>query len=218
MSPEKLARFKEELEKRIAEMGQRQAMNAPAGFTGEAIAAPLEHTVRIHFLDHLLKALRWKMEAVVEEARVKQDTTLFLDYLGVHLQQRIPILIFEAKAWDKPLVNAISAAYRKDTTDILLAKALNFIRDGQGETPVTAEWTECFRRSVPTFAIFILKAGTSSPRLLFPPANGWLFSRIRETLSSIMVQSIHGLFWFIDRSNLSPGRPTSSDNSLTMPS
>lgn len=142
MSPEKLARFKAELEKRIAEMGQRQAMNAPAGFTGEAIAAPLEHTVRIHFLDHLLKALGWKMEAVVEEARVKQDTTLFLDYLGVHLQQRIPILIFEAKAWDKPLVNAISAAYRKDTTDILLAKALTFVRDGQGETPVTAEWTD----------------------------------------------------------------------------
>ncbi len=75
MSPEKLARFKAELEKRIAEMGQRQAMNAPAGFTGEAIAAPLEHTVLIHFLDHLLKALGWKMEAVVEEARVKQDTT-----------------------------------------------------------------------------------------------------------------------------------------------
>jgi hypothetical protein len=80
MSPEKFARFKEELEKRIAEMGQRQAVNAPAGFTGEAIAAPLEHTVRIQLLDHFLKALGWRMEALIEEARVKQDTTLFLDY------------------------------------------------------------------------------------------------------------------------------------------
>jgi hypothetical protein len=81
------------------------------------------------------------MEAVVEEARVKGDTTLFLDYLGVHLQQRTPILIFEAKAWDKPPVSAISSANRRDAPELLLAKALTFIRDGQGVSPVTAEWT-----------------------------------------------------------------------------
>lgn len=141
MSPEKLSRFKEELEKRVADMDQRQALNAPAGFTGEELDAPLEHTVRIQFLDHLLRALGWKVEAVVEEARVKGDTTLFLDYLGVHVQQRNPILIFEAKAWDKPPVSAISAANRRDSPEILLAKTLTFIRDGQGTSPVIAEWT-----------------------------------------------------------------------------
>ena len=96
----KLARFKAELES-ASPKWSASSHERSRRITGEAIAAPLEHTVRIHFLDHLLKALGWKMEAVVEEARVKQDTTLFLDYLGVHLQQRIPILIFEAKAWDK---------------------------------------------------------------------------------------------------------------------
>ena len=141
MSPEKLSRFKEELEKRVDEMAQRQALNAPAGFVGEELDAPLEHTVRIQFLDHLLRALGWKIEAVVEEARVKGDTTLFLDYLGVHVQQRTPILIFEAKAWDKPPVTAVSAANRRDSPETLLAKALTFIRNGQGASPVTAEWT-----------------------------------------------------------------------------
>ncbi|MBR0840483.1 hypothetical protein JQ607_09820 [Bradyrhizobium liaoningense] len=141
MSPEKLSRFKEELERRVAEMAQRQTLNAPAGFTGEEIDAPLEHTVRIQFLDHLLRALGWKVEAVVEEARVKGDTTLFLDYLGVHVQQRTPILIFEAKAWDKPPISAISSANRRDAPEVLLAKALTFVRDGKGASPVTAEWT-----------------------------------------------------------------------------
>jgi hypothetical protein len=141
MSPKSLADFKEDLEKRVAEMSQRQALNAPAGFTGEELDAPLEHTVRIQFLDNLLRALGWKVEAVVEEARVKGDTTLFLDYLGVHLQQRMPILIFEAKAWDKPPVSAISSANGRDEPEVLLAKALTFIRDGQGVSPVTVEWT-----------------------------------------------------------------------------
>jgi hypothetical protein len=82
------------------------------------------------------------MEAVVEEARVKGDTTLFLDYLGVHLEQRTPILIFEAKAWDKPLVTTSSSAGRRERPEVLIAKTLSFIQEGQqGASPVTAEWT-----------------------------------------------------------------------------
>jgi hypothetical protein len=142
MSPEKLARFKDELAKHIADMAHHQALSAPVGYTGEELDPPLEHTVRIHFLDHLLRALGWKMETVVEEARVKSDTTLFIDYLGVHLQQKIPVLIFEAKAWDKPFVRAVASGAKRAAPDVLLAKALTFIRDGEGERPVTVEWIE----------------------------------------------------------------------------
>ena len=114
-------------------------------------------------------------------------------------------------------MNAISAAYRKDTTDILLAKALPFVRDGQGETPVTAEWTDWLSTLRPTS-----ESSSQSGHLVSKVAissGQWLvIFTDTATLSSIMAQSIHGLFWFIKRSNLSLGRPTSSDNSLTMPS
>jgi hypothetical protein len=104
----------------------------------------LEHNVRERFINRLLTALGWDLDqTVAEEARVKGDTTLFLDYLGVHLDTRMPLLIFEAKAWEKPFISASTAAGKKLRPEELIARALNYIKAGRvGDTPVIAEWLE----------------------------------------------------------------------------
>ena len=97
------------------------------GFTGEIVSDTLEHNVRKVFLNRLLIALGWRLDiTVAEEARVKGETTLFLDYLGVHLDTKIPLLIFEAKAWEKPLISAATPALKQRTKDELIARALNY--------------------------------------------------------------------------------------------
>ena len=116
MSLEKRAAFKKAVGDLVTEAERKESLDVPIGFTGEIIDATLEHNVRKMFLDRLLVALGWKLEAVVaEEARVKGDTTLFLDYLGVHLDTRVPLLIFEAKAWEKPFISASTAVGKRQS-------------------------------------------------------------------------------------------------------
>jgi hypothetical protein len=89
----------------------------------------LEHNVRERFINRLLTVLGWDLDhTVAEEARVKGDTTLFLHYLGVHLDTRKPFLIIEAKAWEKLIVSASTAAGRKLKPEELIARALNTSR------------------------------------------------------------------------------------------
>jgi hypothetical protein len=105
-------------------------------------------------IDLLLAALGWDVHAlnrqIVEEARTHGQKTLFLDYLGVTLEARIPLMIFEAKAWAKPLINA-SALGRDQQGSRNTASLRDLIVAGlqhcksrapDGESPVTAEWTE----------------------------------------------------------------------------
>ena len=144
MSMAKLAQFKKAIEDLVAEVKWNESSNAPVEFIGEVIGATLEHNVRKVFINRLLSALGWVLEdTVAEEARVKGDTTLFLDYLGVHLDKRIPLLIFEAKAWDKPFVSASTAAESRQSPAELIARALNYIKQGNGVSPpVIGEWIE----------------------------------------------------------------------------
>jgi hypothetical protein len=147
MSQRAAADFKAELADLIARSKEKQAPTAPPDFTGEIVDAMLEHNVRKFFLDELLAHLGWNLRrAVGEEARVKPTGTAFLDYLGVHLETRKPALIFEAKAWEKPVVSAIGAANAKKPLHELIALTLDHIRRGvPATTPVTAEWTEWLR-------------------------------------------------------------------------
>ena len=144
MSPAKLAKFKETIEKLVAEVQWNESQNARTGFIGEVIEATLEHNVRKVFINRMLTALGWKLEdTVAEEARIKGVTTLFLDYLGVHLDTRIPLLIFEAKAWEKPFVSASTAAGRRQPPAELIARALKHIKaENGGNPPVNVEWIQ----------------------------------------------------------------------------
>ncbi|WP_455154042.1 hypothetical protein [Cupriavidus campinensis] len=137
-----LAAFKRAIEALVFQAEQNEGLDAPVGFAGEVNAPTLEHNVRKTFLNQLLTALGWTLEQnVEEEARVKGDTTLFLDYLGVHLETRVPLLIFEAKAWDKPFVSEATAAGGRQRPETLIARALNHIKsEEEGPAPVIGEW------------------------------------------------------------------------------
>ena len=96
--------------------------------------------------------LGWRLKKsggeIIEEARIKDETTLFLDYLGVNPDTRAPQLIVEAKAWSKPMVAASDAAAATEdkstrfTPVSLIAAAIEHCKSGgvTEASPVTAEW------------------------------------------------------------------------------
>lgn len=111
---------------------------------------PHEHDTRLLFVDKLLDLLGWQRGPqgdVIEEARLQADTTKFMDYVGVVDVTGEPLLLIEAKAWDKPSVSA-RAAGSHDSKEVLLAKAIQHIRDGKVEdtSPVIAEWDKYLRQ------------------------------------------------------------------------
>lgn len=116
-------------------------MKAPA-FAGALAGSPLEDTTRRVGLDPLIAALGWHLEYdVAQEARVVADTTLFIDYLGVDRQTRDVEMIFEAKAWEVPMISATRANGIGPAG--LAAMAIEFVRTGKTSTPpVTKSWME----------------------------------------------------------------------------
>jgi hypothetical protein len=118
--------FKSALEKLIKGFIETMKPTAAVPYLGAGNLDPLEHTTRAEFIDNVLTALGWKLKKpggdVVEEARIKDETTLFLDYMGVNPDTRAPQLIVEAKAWSKPMVAGSDvAAAKEDRFDELYA-------------------------------------------------------------------------------------------------
>ena len=148
------ADFKRRLHQAIAEFQRQSAGNAPRDFVGAQAADPLEHVTRRHLIDPMLSALGWDIHRMscelVEEARARGETTLFIDYLGINPESRIPRMIFEAKAWAKPFVMASAAGAEEqgqrntNTRAALLAAAVQYCKSDTPpqHSPVTAEWTE----------------------------------------------------------------------------
>lgn len=59
-----------------------------------------EHDTRILFFDRLLTSLGWRLGAygnVQEEARIKADTTRFMDYVGINQETKTPLMILRRK-------------------------------------------------------------------------------------------------------------------------
>ncbi|RTL65960.1 MAG: hypothetical protein EKK41_19630 [Hyphomicrobiales bacterium] len=145
-------KFKDALEKLIKGFVEAMRPSAPVPYLGASHGDPLEHTTRAEFIDNVLIALGWMLKKpggeMIEEARIKDETTLFLDYLGVNPDRRAPQLIVEAKAWSKPMVAASEAAAAtegqstKFTRIPLIAAAIEHCKAGGAieASPVTAEW------------------------------------------------------------------------------
>ena len=103
-----------------------------------------EHDTRILFFDRFLTLLGWSLGMggnVREEARIKAETTRFLDYVGVNDQSRSPVLILEAKAWDKPMVRA-GTGKPQATERQLIVEAIRHIHanGSRGNSPVIGDW------------------------------------------------------------------------------
>ncbi|QEI05669.1 ATP-binding protein [Pigmentiphaga aceris] len=111
---------------------------------------PHEHDTRLIFVDKLLDHLGWRRGAggnVLEEARLQADTTKFMDYVGVVDISGSPLLLVEAKAWDKPAISARGdGQYASEAA--LLVVAIQHIRDGKSAdtSPVIAEWDSYLRQ------------------------------------------------------------------------
>lgn len=106
--------------------------------------APHEHDTRSLFVDRLLILLGWRLGPhgnVLEEARIRAETTRFMDYVGVAEDTQAPLMIFEAKAWDKPYVTARMPGGRETDHDLLVA-AIRHLLDGHDhkDAPVTGLW------------------------------------------------------------------------------
>ena len=106
----------------------------------------LEHGTRILFFDRLLTLLGWDLGLggnVAEEARIKAETTRFLDYVGLNDASRAPVLIVEAKAWDKPFVRAGVGKTQATEKQLLILAIKNLHEKGtKDNSPVVGEWHE----------------------------------------------------------------------------
>ena len=121
------------------------ADDASEPYAGAGIDAPLEHTTRIHLLDSLAELLGWQLGLggnMVEEARLKNGTTTFMDYLGVAAATNAPVLLIEAKAWDKPFITSRASGANCDYRAELIAEAIDhWRRDGDKTTsPAVGDW------------------------------------------------------------------------------
>lgn len=148
------ARFKQSLEKLIKDFKETMRSTAPLPYIGARSLDPLEHTTRADFIDNFLLALGWNRKKlggeIIEEARIKGETTLFLDYVGVNPDTRVPQLIVEAKAWSKPMIatSEVAAANEGKSTSYtpatLIAAAIEHCKKGGSidTSPATAEWAQ----------------------------------------------------------------------------
>lgn len=146
-------------------------------FAGEGDRAPHEHDTRSLFVDRLLVLLGWRLGPhgnVLEEARLKADTTRFMDYVGVAEETQAPLMIFEVKAWDKPFVAARVPGGRETDRDLLVA-AIRHLLDGKtaADAPVTKLWHDYLYQIAGYVKTMKVGYGHNTPRAVL--ANGpWL--------------------------------------------
>lgn len=149
--PALLNRFKRDLNDLLAAVEREITRQQRDPYTElDPKRRPHEHDTRLLFVDKLLGHLGWQLGAggnVLEETRLQAHTTKFMDYVGVVDIAGEPLLLVEAKAWDKPAISAREG--RQNTSDVeLVAAAIQHIRDGQAEdtSPIIGEWDSYLRQ------------------------------------------------------------------------
>lgn len=149
-----LNEFKVGLEGLLDRLDRISSPQATQPFLGSGVASQLEANTRVNFFDDFLKLLGWDLGPigdVAQEARVKSETTNFVDYLGVCANTRAPKLLFEAKRWDKaPIIG------QSDMKKEALIGAVRHLNEGKdaSTSPVSAAWHDDLdqvRRYVDTF-------------------------------------------------------------------
>lgn len=153
---------------------------------------PHEHDTRLLFVDELLGHLGWRRGAggnVLEEARLQDATTKFMDYVGVVDMAGNPLLLVEAKAWDKPFVSARVGGEFAAEADLIVA-AIQHVRDGKSEdtSPAIAEWHKYLRQVEGYVRTLKVRYGHDLPRAMIVSGE-WLvvFKRPTETFLGALV-------------------------------
>lgn len=144
---------------------------------GDEVRAPHEHDTRTLFVDRLLELLGWRLGAhgnVREEARIRAETVRFMDYVGIVEETQAPLMILEAKAWDRPYVTAREPGGRETDVDLLVA-AICHLLDGKSheQSPVTKVWHDYLVQVRGYVTTMKLNYGHDTPRAVL--ASGpWL--------------------------------------------
>ena len=136
--------FRAGMEEMLDAIERQIAPGAANPYAGAGDQVFHEHDTRVFFFDRLLKLLGWELGPggnVAEEARIKADTTKFVDYVGINLETRAPALILEAKAWDKPLITGKGRWRNLPSSDLVVAAVKHINSKGEkAKSPVTGEW------------------------------------------------------------------------------
>ena len=120
--------------------------DAPGPYAGEDPGRPHEHTTRVHLLDEFAELLGWTLGLggdMAEEARLKNGSVTRMEYLGVASESNTPVLLIEAKAWDKPFITP-RVRGRNTSYDFatLIAEAIDHWRNAgdRKKSPAAPEW------------------------------------------------------------------------------
>lgn len=145
-------RFKEGLCELLIDIEYVITQGNPNPYARKCADVLHEHNTRVFFLDRLLTILGWSLGPkgnVTEEARIKAETTRFMDYVGLNEDTNAPLMIFEAKAWGKPFVTARKPDDRRINEE-LIAAAVCHVLDGNTEdsSPVINLWHEYIKQII----------------------------------------------------------------------
>lgn len=137
--------FQVGLRELVENVTKELSLEAPDPYAGAGQQTVLEHTTRIYFFDRFLELLGWSLGIhgdVVEEARIKAETTTFMDYVGVNQTTRVPALLVEAKAWGKPFIVPRDGAGFEGSKRQLITAAIQHINEGgeKEKSPVIGIW------------------------------------------------------------------------------
>lgn len=143
--PKLASDFRQGLEAFVARVRRGFEAGGPEAFAGAAVANPLEAVTRDFVIDGLMGLLGWRLGPggdMAVEARIKGDTTTFMDYVGVTADKRAPVLIVEAKAWDKPFVSPRERKEAELDPRRLIARGIQHLREkgAKATSPVVGLW------------------------------------------------------------------------------
>lgn len=136
--------FRAGIEELLATIDRERGPESVDPYAGAGDQTLHEHDTRIFFFDRLLRLLGWELGVggdIAEEARIKAGTTKFIDYVGVNADTRAPMLILEAKAWDKPIITGRGNWAGKAKAELIVAAIEHLNKGGaKADSPVVGDW------------------------------------------------------------------------------
>lgn len=129
----------------LEEIERELGVAAPDPYAGAGRGPVLEAQTRVRFFDRLVTLLGWDLGLggdMAQEARIREETTTYMDYVGVSRLTRAPVVLWEVKAWEKPFIGRARGRAGSESPKELLVQGIRFFLDGgaKADSPITHEW------------------------------------------------------------------------------
>ncbi|KVS34323.1 hypothetical protein LGN07_09915 [Burkholderia cepacia] len=131
----------------LADVERELGAAAPDPYAGAGRGRVLEAQTRLRFFDEFATLLGWDLGAggdMAQEARIRAETTTYMDYVGINQLTRAPVVLWEVKAWEKPFIGRARGRNVEQTPLDTLVEGIRYFLSGEpkAESPVTLEWYE----------------------------------------------------------------------------